>query len=230
MKKIAFVFLVIGSLAGTGCYYLIQSTLDLMEVGVKTEGTVVELEESVSRSDGKTSRVWYPIFQYHVSGRSLEHRGSTGSNPPSYQVGDKVELIVDPKDPKSFMINDFFGKYGGALIVGGFAGVFTLIGSALLFFGIRSSKRKAWLATNGQQIFAKVIEVGFNQSLTVNGRHPYQIVCQWHNPRDNKIYTFKSENLWVDPSEFVAAEMKVLIDQNNPKIYHMILEQIPMAA
>ncbi len=95
---------------------------------------------------------------------------------------------------------------------------------------LRKAKNKKWLATNGLTVTAKVIEVGLNTSLKINGRSPYRITAQWLNPKTNVVHLFHSENIWHDPSSFVTEQIEVKIDQNNAKVYEVVLDKIPKAA
>jgi hypothetical protein len=216
---------------GYGAYSMALSTQNLLDTGIQVPAKVTKLVESVSRdSNGKTSRVYYPVFIYEVDGKTYEEQSNSGSNPPSYRVGESTQLTIDPENPSEFLPEDFFSRWGGSLILGIFSFILSLIGSIGTFFMFRKAKNKKWLASNGLTITAKVIEVGLNTSLKINGRSPYRITAQWLNPRTNVVQLFHSENIWYDPSSFVTEQIDVKIDPQNDNVYHMILDKIPKAA
>jgi len=221
--------LFVGLGMGYGAYSMAVSTQKLLDNGIKVPAEVTELVESVSRQDGKTSRTYYPVFKYKIGSKVYERKSRTGSNPPTFNVGDATSLTVDPQDPSNFLADDFFDRWGGAAILGTFSLIFSLIGSIGSIMLFRKAKNKKWLESNGLTVTAEVIEVGLNSSLKINGRSPYRITAQWLNPNTNVVHLFHSENIWHDPSSYVTKDIEVKIDQKNPKMYHMVLDKIPKA-
>lgn len=59
----------------------------------------------------------------------------------------------------------------------------------------RSSRRREKLLHTGRAVTAKVESVAQNLRLKANGRHPWVIHCQWHNPATGQVHLFTSENL-----------------------------------
>lgn len=87
---------------------LFQTTLNLQFNGVKTTGTVSSVEEF---SDGDPALQTYSyklIVEFQVDGKTYLVKGN--SYYPSKQngwVGEPVEVIYDPEDPNSAMIDNF---------------------------------------------------------------------------------------------------------------------------
>ena len=87
---------------------LFQTTLNLQFNGVKTTGTVSSVEEF---SDGDPAFQTYSyklIVEFQVDGKTYLVKGN--SYYPSKQngwAGEPVEVIYDPKDPNSAMIDNF---------------------------------------------------------------------------------------------------------------------------
>ena len=73
---------------------------------------------------------------------------------------------------------------------------------------------------------------GMPTRYSVNGQHPWRILAQWQNPATGKLHLFHSENLWFDPSRFVATQkqVRVLIDPQQPNRYSMDLSFLPELA
>lgn len=111
--------------------YLGMERAEFLETAVTASGKVTELIES--RSDD--SYVYYPMVQFTVPGsdRAVTFRHDTGSNPPSYRVGEDVSVLYDPQNP------------GNAIIDGGLfnwmaTGISSLLGFVFTAAGISTFK------------------------------------------------------------------------------------------
>ena len=106
--------------------------------------------------------------------------------------------------------------------------LFFSIGFLFLFFQNRGKRLLRRLKSNGDLVYAKVIEVSTNTSYSVNGVNPYVIKCEWMSPYDGKKYIFKSENLWEDPTDIIEEklirEFPVYITRGSVKPYVIDLD------
>lgn len=79
-------------------------------------------------------------------------------------------------------------------------------------------------------IHAEYVETILNRSYSVNGRHPYNIICKWDNPVDNKKYIFKSDNIWTNPEDIInernVKTFPVYINRDKIKDYVVDIQQI----
>lgn len=41
----------------------------------------------------------------------------------------------------------------------------------------------------------------------VNGRNPYNIICEWNNPLNGEKYKFKSKNIWKNPERIIEEKI-----------------------
>jgi len=206
-----------------------NTTRSLLDAAVSAEGTVVDLQES-SGSSG--SLMYTPVIQFvDNAGKTVEFMSSVSSNPPSYARDEKVEVLYSPHDSQDVIINSFFEKWGGAVITA-ILGISFFSGGALIFLtGMLKGRKKIYLQRNGVLVNAKFQSVQLNHSLSVNGRHPYMIVCQWTNPANYCIHIFESENIWFDPSDFITTEeIKVFTDKRNSKKYYVDVSFLPKVA
>ncbi|WP_281232747.1 DUF3592 domain-containing protein [Flavobacterium gelatinilyticum] len=223
---IKYVFTAIGLALLAGALYLYLDKKDFLKNAETVQGTVVELISK--RSDN--SITYAPVISFTTKeGNKIEFTSSVSSNPSSYNVGESVEVLYDPKAPNKANINGFSSLWIGPLILGILGVIFFLIGFIIILYGITKQKKKRYLLDNGKRISTTFNEVRLNYSLVVNGRHPYQIVSQWLDTQTNKLYVFESENIWFDPTEFVKTdEIKVVIDPKNPKKYYMDISFLPV--
>lgn len=73
----------------------------------KTTGVVVanRLDQD---ADGST---YAPDVTFQWEGKELMYRSSTYSNPPSFQIGEQVDLYVNPSNPYDVVIDSFSQRF-----------------------------------------------------------------------------------------------------------------------
>ncbi len=75
--------------------------------GAVTEGTVVQMDPSTT--DGITT--YSPIIEFQANGQTISFDGNVSSNPPQYQVGDKVNVRYDKDDPSTAQIDKWSERW-----------------------------------------------------------------------------------------------------------------------
>ncbi|SDX72923.1 DUF3592 domain-containing protein [Marinobacter mobilis] len=225
---IKYVFSVIGIAMLVGASLLYNNTSDFLTRAVSAQGQVVDLV--LSRSSDTTT--YYPVVVFRdASGRQVEFKSNSGTNPPSYTRGERVEVLYEPGEPEAARINGFFSLWGAAIIVGGLGLVFGLVGFGMTVYGLLHQRGKAFLQKHGVRILTAFQGVELNTGFEVNGRNPYRIVAQWQHPETGNIHRFVSDNLWFDPSDYITSDtVPVLIDESNPKKYWMDTSFLPKLA
>ncbi|MGI5379469.1 DUF3592 domain-containing protein [Streptomyces sp. CA-251387] len=134
------VFLVIGLvLAGQSVSFLTDAK--------RAPGTVVALEwrndsSGASRKKrGNDEPAAYPVVRFtSADGTARTFRSSTGSNPPSYDEGDQVEVLYRADSPDDARINGFASLWLLPLIFGGIGLVIAGVGTAVAVVGRRRSQ------------------------------------------------------------------------------------------
>lgn len=119
-------FFVAGMLMIFGAWWIARDTLNLLRTGVKTPGVVVELIEKRD-SDGDSTYAPLVEVQSREYG-TFRFKSNMSSNPPSFSVGEKVEVIVDPKDIKRVVINSFGQKWFLPASMTFMGSIFALVG------------------------------------------------------------------------------------------------------
>lgn len=223
-----YVFTAIGLGLLVGTFFSYKSTQDFLGSALATEGTVIELVRSRS-SDSVTYK---PVVRFMTrDGSLIEFMSSSGSNPPSYYEGERVEVLYQEFSPQQAKINGFFSLWGLSLILGILGAVFALVGLSIILFGKLKGRKIKYLKENGISVNARFTGVEINSSLEVNGRNPYRISAQWKNPATSELHIFNSENIWFDPSDHIDRdELTVLIEKDNPKKYHVDTSFLPKVA
>lgn len=225
---VKYVFGLIGAALLAGAFFMYRSTSDFLAEAIKTEGTVVDL--ALSRSSNSTT--YSPIVQFTSrDGQAIEFISSFSSNPPSYRKGEKVEVLYLPVNPQDAKISGFFSLWGGVSIVGGLGAVFFAIGTGIMLAGRLKERKNDYLLKHGAPIETQFQSVSVNTAFSDNGRNPFVILTQWQNPATSEIHVFRSDNIWFDPSNYVAGKkITVYIEQGNPKNYHVDLSFLPRFA
>jgi|GEM_PF-682513 len=115
------------------------------------------------------------------------------------------------------------------IYIGGGLGL--LIGLSVMMAVMKRTADVNWLKSKGTRIIAIVVDiekkmgsrqvpVGPNGQIQVQTFHYYVIVTQWIDPRTQRMYTFRSNNLNRYPRKFSkGSSISVLIDPNNPSRY-----------
>lgn len=116
------------------------------------------------------------------------------------------------------------------MIFPGFGLIFVIIGGTGLFIKFNKRKVEKNLKENGEKILADYIETIINTHYSVNGRHPYNIICEWKNNENGEIYKLKSKNIWNNPEDIIDEKniknFTVYMNPNNRKQYIIDLEDI----
>jgi len=127
MIGIAFALLGIVLLAGGLAWWLHVSRF--VQSAEHTEGTVIEIVEKRDREGGIT---FSPVVEFtDHQGQQRKYYSNTSSNPSSYSVGDKVEILYDRDRPDSAGINSWFDLYIGTLVLVVLGGGFFFVGTAV---------------------------------------------------------------------------------------------------
>lgn len=228
MNIVKYVFSLVGLGMLVAAFFWYSSSATFLEKAITTEGTVIDLV--VNRSSD--SRTYSPVIEFlDQKGKSIEFESRTGSNPPDYSRGERVEVLYVPAEPRQAKINGFFSLWGGVLIVGGLGTIFFLVGAALVVVPIVKGRKDEYLKNNGHPVKTQFQRIELNESYSVNGRHPFQLVTQWQNPSTSKVHVFKSNNLWFDPTEYVSqGRITVFIEQDDPETYYMDTSFLPELA
>jgi hypothetical protein len=227
MKWISGIFLIIGLGLLVGAGFMWRSQADFAAHAARTDGTVID---TIYRSSSKGGS-YYPQVEFKApDGSAVHFTGRTGSNPASYSRGDRVTVMYRTDNPQDARIDSFFENWFGVLILGGLGAVFSLIGGGLIYGGLHTRQVNKWLAVNGMRVQAKFENVIHDTSLKINGRSPWRLICQWQHPVTQKVYVFKSANIWFDPASFVKRDtLDVLVDMDNPKRYQVDISFLPEA-
>ncbi|WP_229844606.1 DUF3592 domain-containing protein [Streptomyces cinnamoneus] len=104
----------------------------------RAQGTVVALDWREDHGGGSRKvrvddqSVAYPVVEFtSADGTPRKFRDSAGSNPPSYEVGEHVEVLYRPDSPEDARIKGFISLWLAPLIFGGIGLLFMGIGTVI---------------------------------------------------------------------------------------------------
>nr|WP_202121566.1 DUF3592 domain-containing protein [Streptomyces sp. BA2] len=110
----------------------------------RAPGTVVTLEwrsdhgGSSRKTRGSDGPVAYPVVEFtSADGAPRTFRSSMGSNPPSYERGERVEVLYRADSPEDARINGFVSLWLLPLIFGGIGLVILGVGTTIAVVGRR---------------------------------------------------------------------------------------------
>lgn len=100
---LGFAFLAVSAGIGHRTYGFLQTAL-------VADGTVVALEQ-------RRSGTYAPAFEF-ADAHGVRHRvySETGSNPPAYEVGERVRVLYPAADPRSARLEGFLELWLGPLV------------------------------------------------------------------------------------------------------------------
>jgi hypothetical protein len=134
-KLVGSVFLGVGIILLSVAGYLIISNNKFEQRAIHTKGKVIDYRNYQSSNDnGGSTTMYTPVFEYAFSGKSYQHASSTSSSSPEYEIGEEVDVLVDPKNPKEILINTFWEKWFVVVLLGIMGTIFTGVGYAVFRF------------------------------------------------------------------------------------------------
>lgn len=226
LNMIKLILLPFGICLMAGALFWYLSISGFVAEAERAEGKVIEL---LRRTDSST---YAPVVSFITkNGESIEFVSSTGSNPPSYSVGETVPVLYAPASPQNARIDGILSLWAGPMILGGIGIGFSSLAFSMLLVGRVGTRRKQYLLRHGVPIDTEFQGVQLNSSLKINGISPYCILTQWQNPETSEIHVFESEHLWFDPTDYIdRSQIRVFIEQDNPRKYHVDVSFLPKLA
>ena len=94
----------------SACFAIADSNRRFCEGGEKVTGKVTHLVS--------TGRCKAPAIRYEFDGESHLYESNVGSNPPMYNIGETVFVVVDPVNPSQVMIDDISHRWAVPIVFG----------------------------------------------------------------------------------------------------------------
>ena len=177
-------------------------------------------------SNGKEHKV---LIRYIVD--NVEYDRYLNSYSSRYYEGKEITIYYDRNAPAN-IVDDT--PHILSYVFGGIGIFYLIIAFVIIYIRKKREHTIQELRETGNIINAKYIGTTLNTMYSVNNRHPYNIVCEWADMNDNKVYQFKSKNIWIDPKKYIdeydIKSFSIYVNRNNFKKYYvdidMLLERI----
>jgi hypothetical protein len=201
------IFAIAGLVCGVVGFSMLYSRYQLMHEGVKTTGTVTNLNWS--------KNTVAPVVGFEDEwGNALEYHSAFYTNIDPYELGQEVVIYYDPNNPKDATLD-------GEGWEGWFPLIFLLTHGGVGFGGLYWLEKKRrlykWLQEKGYEVQAQFTRV----KESYNKRRYYALQCEWTDPYTKILHQFESERTAKEPpaSLIPGTLIRVLIDPDNPKRY-----------
>ncbi|MTI39771.1 DUF3592 domain-containing protein [Fulvivirga lutimaris] len=111
-KSIALIFGSIGMIMLSIAFYIFYTDAQQIDRSELVIGTVV-------------SNPSQPTIEYQFNGETYNYYSTVQSNPPSYDMGEEVEVYVDTENPNNAIINTITERWFSIIILGIIGAVFS---------------------------------------------------------------------------------------------------------
>lgn len=196
---------------------IIYSTIFNIPNKVETKGYITRIYSNNNRN-GEI------YVSYIVDEKEYENKINGYSS--TFYVGKELDIYYDKNNPNRVGVKSLDMLF---LLFPGIGLIFLIIGGIGIFVNLNKRRLNNRLKANGKLVYANYVNTILNTSVSINGRNPYKIICEWTNPEDNKKYTFKSDNIWVNPEitiNYGNIQLPVYVNLKNCKQYYVDISSI----
>lgn len=187
------------------------------------DGTVIRVQRA---GNGYNAEINFTTSD----GRAIQFTSLVQSNPPEFEVGQKVRVYYNLNNPAESAKPDSFlsfwfwpGLFGIFVVVFGGIG---LVCYSIYYFSQRKIK---WLQRNGQRVTGHITSIRLNSAVRNRRKSPHKVQVHWSDPRNGQTHSFESANIWLDPLPFSPGdELSVLIDPKNIRRYYVDTSSSPV--
>ena len=125
------VFSLVGALLALIGVFLFIRTRIFIGKAQGAKGTVTQMVYSHSSEGGGG---YAPVYQFKtLDGQTIVIQDSLSSNPPQFQVGQKIDVLYESANPQKARINKWMNLYFAPVLLGGMGLIFGGVGLAIVF-------------------------------------------------------------------------------------------------
>lgn len=191
---------------------------------VRIKADVVESNVREERK-GEDDITFADVYiDYEYGGKEYNHIEVLKDSQEIYEVGEKLIVYVDPKEPTVALIKGWVNTRSGYKTAGI---ILFLIAAPLYALDIWLVCRRNKLKKHGYRVSAEITDVYQTNNIELLGKRPYVISCKVEAPMENRTYTFESGAAWNDLSKYfsVGEIIEVAVDPYNWKKYYVDIDK-----
>ena len=152
------VFLVAGIGLAVWGYVNVKNKID-GSVYIKTEGTVVSMRLVPPTQDA--GETWTPTIKFKdKNGKEFTFESNVSSDPPAYQIGEKVELLYPEGRPEDAFINSFMEKWFTPIMLGVGGIIMLLVSIWMIFTAFKREKPSRYNSNSSTDGSASYVSMG----------------------------------------------------------------------
>lgn len=154
LNIIKYITALIGLACFVSAWFAFKNSSAFIDRAEKVEGEVIEM----IRSRSGESYTYKPVVEFTApSGEQIEFASSSSSNPPSYAVGELVDVLYDPDDPHNALIAGSFSLWFLSILLSIFAFFFAGTSAGLFGRGFLLIRNRKYLAIQRETMSADII-------------------------------------------------------------------------
>lgn len=216
-KIIGLIFGILGAVLLGVALFFFNETTQFMNKAHHAEGVVIEFSDF-----GNYAGPGKPVIRFETEeGLIIRFTSPVQSNPSPYKIEDSVEVLYLPEYPQDARINGIAEIWLFPIIFGSIGGPFFITGAVLILIFIMGRRKQKWLMENGSPMEAEIKDIQQVKAITMNSRHPYQILAEMVEPVTGERILCKSGLLWENPEPYLKEQnisrITVLVDPDNYK-------------
>ena len=128
-KLVGTIFMSIGVIMLVVTIWIYNRQQQFYNRAIPVQGTVISYTQYESDGDdGGSTTMYTPMFEYSYNGQTYTQPGEVSSSSRSYDIGEPVEIMVDPDNPSDMMVDSFMERWFVVLLLGFLGTLFTGIG------------------------------------------------------------------------------------------------------
>ena len=206
-----------------GIFYINRDSA-FYSTAVRIKADVVESNVREERK-GEDEITFADVYiDYEYNGKEYKHIEVLKDSEDEYEVGEKITVYIDPKEPTVALIKGWVNARSGYKT----AGIILLVISAPLYaLDIWLVCRRRKLKKHGYRVCAVITNVYQTSNIELLGKRPYVISCEIQSPMENRTYSFESGAAWTDLSKYfsIGEAIEVAVDPYNWKKYYVDLDK-----
>ena len=122
-------FIGIGLIMLISVAYIVMDNNKLSKRAIVTTGVVLSYSTYFSNDEESSGSTMYtPTFEYSFNGKKYTKQSDLSSSSRVFEIGDEVEILVDPDEPQNALINSFWERWFMAVVLGGMSTMFVGLG------------------------------------------------------------------------------------------------------